>query len=68
VVVAGAVPEPTGELSDAEGRRVPLICEEAALWRLLAVSGGHPVTVFGDYTDAGFEPLTVWSEGAAVAL
>ena len=67
-VVADAVPDRDGELRDAEGRRVPLICDEPALWRLLAVSGGHPVTVFGDYTDAGFEPLTVWSEGAAVAL
>ena len=71
VVVADAVPDRRGELTDAEGRRVPLICEESALWRLLAVSGGHPVTVFGEYTDAGFEPLTVWpevSEGSAVAL
>ncbi|MFL6115273.1 MAG: SWIM zinc finger family protein [Catenulispora sp.] len=68
VVIADAVPDRRGELADAEGVRVPLICEETALWRLLAVSGGHRVTVFGDYTDAGFEPLTVWSEGAVVAL
>lgn len=68
VVIADAVPDRDGELADAEGRRVPLLCEETALWRLLAVSGGHPVTVFGEYTDAGLEPLTVWSEGAAVAL
>jgi hypothetical protein len=68
VVVADAVPDRGGELVDAEGRRVPLNCEETALWRLLAVSGGHRVTVFGEYTDAGLEPLTVWSEGAAVAL
>jgi hypothetical protein len=38
------------------------------LWRLLAVSGGYPVTVFGEYTDAGLEPLTVWAEGSVVAL
>ena len=68
VVIADAVPGRDGELTDAEGRRVPLICEEAALWRLLAVSGGHPVTVFGEYTDAGLEPLTAWAEGSAVAL
>ncbi|WP_049871867.1 SWIM zinc finger family protein [Catenulispora acidiphila] len=68
VVVADAVPDRDGELADAEGRRVPLICEDAALWRLLAVSGGHPVTVFGEYTDAGLQPLTVWAAEAAVAL
>jgi hypothetical protein len=68
VVIADAVPDRDGELTDAEGRRVPLICGESALWRLLAVSGGHPVTVFGEYTDAGLEPLTVWVDGSAVAL
>jgi len=68
VVIAEAVPDRDGELVDAEGRRVPLLCEDAALWRLLAVSGGHPVTVFGEYTDAGLEPLTVWAEGSVVAL
>jgi hypothetical protein len=68
VVIADAVPHRDGELIDAEGRRVPLLCEDTALWRLLAVSGGHPVTVFGEYTDAGLEPLTVWAEGSAVGL
>ncbi|MEY9888525.1 hypothetical protein ABIA35_001773 [Catenulispora sp. MAP12-49] len=68
VVIAGAVPDRDGELTDGEGRRVPLLCEDSALWRLLAVSGGHPVTVFGEYTDAGLEPLTVWAEESAVAL
>jgi hypothetical protein len=68
VVIADAVPDRDGELADAEGRRVPLLCEEGALWRLLAVSGGYPVTVFGEYTDAGLEPLTVWAEGSVVAL
>jgi hypothetical protein len=68
VVIADAVPDRDGELADAEGRRVPLLCEDGALWRLLAVSGGFPVTVFGEYTDAGLEPLTVWAEGSVVAL
>ncbi|WP_194924625.1 SWIM zinc finger family protein [Catenulispora pinisilvae] len=68
VVIADAVPDRTGELADAQGRRVPLISDETALWRLLAVSGGHPVTLFGEYTDAGLEPLTVWADGSAVGL
>ncbi|MDH6578112.1 SWIM zinc finger family protein [Kitasatospora sp. MAP5-34] len=34
---------------------------EAALWRLAAVSAGHPVTLFGEYGHAGFAPVTAWS-------
>jgi hypothetical protein len=71
VVIREAVPtlgNGRGKLSDSEGRSVPLECEDSALWRLLAVSGGHPVTVFGEYTDTGLEPVTVWAGGAAVSL
>ncbi|MER8184036.1 SWIM zinc finger family protein [Kitasatospora sp. NPDC094015] len=34
---------------------------EAALWRLAAVSAGHPVTLFGECGPAGFTPVTAWS-------
>ena len=71
VVLGAVVPGLDGSratLTDADGWVVPLRCGDAALWRLLAVSGGHPVTVFGEYGDAGLEPVTVWSGGAAVAL
>ncbi len=33
---------------------------EAALWRLAAVSGGRPVTLFGECGHRGFTPVTVW--------
>ncbi|MFF0293549.1 SWIM zinc finger family protein [Kitasatospora sp. NPDC004614] len=33
---------------------------EAALWRLAAVSAGHPVTLFGECGHAGFTPVTAW--------
>ncbi|MEO3852407.1 SWIM zinc finger family protein [Streptomyces sp. B8F3] len=39
-----------------------------SVWQLLAVSGGGPVTVFGEFGHAGFRPLTTWSAGAAVPL
>jgi hypothetical protein len=35
---------------------------ETALWRLAAVSAGHPVTLFGECGHAGFTPVTVWAE------
>ncbi|MER0447790.1 SWIM zinc finger family protein [Streptomyces sp. Edi4] len=40
----------------------------AGLWKLLAVSGGSPVTVFGECGHRGFTPLAVWSEGATEAV
>lgn len=35
----------------------------AALWKLASVSGGAPVTVFGECGHRGFTPLTVWPAG-----
>lgn len=34
---------------------------EQALWRLAALSAGHPLTVFGEYGHQGFAPVTAWS-------
>jgi SWIM zinc finger len=33
----------------------------SSLWRLAAVSGGHPVTVFGELGPTGIRPLTAWT-------
>ncbi|MFR9794417.1 SWIM zinc finger family protein [Streptomyces sp. MS06] len=38
------------------------------LWRLVALSGGAPVTVFGECGHRGFTPLTAWPEGAGEAV
>ncbi|MEO3812765.1 SWIM zinc finger family protein [Sphaerisporangium sp. B11E5] len=38
-------------------------------WRLLAVSGGRPVTVAGEWTPRGIRPFTAWDEqGRMVVL
>ncbi|MEV4805134.1 SWIM zinc finger family protein [Nonomuraea sp. NPDC049421] len=38
-------------------------------WRLIAVSGGHPLTVAAEWTPAGLRPLTTWDdEGTTVIL
>jgi len=39
---------------------VPLHPDTGVPWRLIAVSGGHPVTVALEWTPRGFRPLTVW--------
>jgi hypothetical protein len=54
-------------LADASGGALPLLGRES-LWRLLAVSGGHPVTVAGEWSPAGLTALTVWHGDQAVLL
>jgi hypothetical protein len=58
---------PRWSLADPSGAAVPLLGRDS-LWTLLAVSGGAPVTVAGEWSPDGFTPLTVWHEGQAVPL
>ncbi len=41
---------------------------EEANWRLLALSGGRPVSVFGEWAGDRLEPLGVWAEGRYTSL
>jgi hypothetical protein len=60
---------PGPAVSDAAGEAVPLHPEAGLCWTLLALSGGHPVTVAGEWTPRGLWPLTAWDEdGRAVPL
>ena len=45
---------------DAAGDALPLLSSDP--WRLLAVSGGRPVTLAGEWTPQGLWPLAVWDE------
>lgn len=62
------------QLADAESESALPVApgtSPAALWKLTAVSGGHPVTVFGECGHRGFTPYTAWSDegrGEAVPL
>ncbi|NUR90460.1 MAG: SWIM zinc finger family protein [Nonomuraea sp.] len=63
LVLAGVVPGRT-----AIGG-LPLHPRARDPWRLIAVSGGHPVTVAVEWTPQGVRPLTTWDdEGTAVLL
>ncbi|MEU6998584.1 SWIM zinc finger family protein [Nonomuraea sp. NPDC046570] len=63
VVLAGVVPA-----VDRLGG-LPWHPRVATPWRLLAVSGGHPVTVAAEWTPRGLIPLTTWyDDGQAVLL
>ncbi|MEU7335895.1 SWIM zinc finger family protein [Streptomyces sp. NPDC007074] len=75
VTLSRVIPTPDGDswqLADAEGDfALPLTAAALAgpgLWRLAAVSGGAPVTVFGECGHRGFTPLTAWPEGAGEAV
>jgi len=60
---------PGPAVSDAAGDAVPLHPEAGLGWTLLALSGGHQLTVAGEWTPRGLWPLTAWDEdGMAVPL
>ena len=56
-----------GDLADGAGAALPLADRES-LWTLLAVSGGQPVTVAGEWHPDGLVALTTWHGDQAVTL
>ncbi|MEV6151787.1 SWIM zinc finger family protein [Nonomuraea sp. NPDC052129] len=63
VVLAGVVPGRTSVGG------FPLHPRSRDPWRLIAVSGGRPVTVAAEWTPLGLRPLTTWADdGTAVIL
>lgn len=71
VVLAGAVPQAGRDgwaLRDREGFLLPLAGGDDP-WALVAVAGGRPATIAGEWSGAGLVPLAVAAEGGApVAL
>jgi hypothetical protein len=64
-VVHQVVPERAGErwlLRDRAGAVVQLAPGFAHGWRLLALSGGHPLTLFGEWDGLALLPLSIWAE------
>jgi hypothetical protein len=54
-------------LVDPDGDAVPLDPGAGEPWRLAALSGGHPVTVAGEWSSRGLLPLTAWDADGRVA-
>lgn len=62
------VPDERGwQLVDADGTALPLPAGVRP-WRLIALAGGHPVTVTGEWRADGFDPVSVFSAGAVSDL
>jgi hypothetical protein len=55
-------------LADDSGQAVPLVTDDAGCWPLLAISGGGPVTVAGEWSGTELRPLTAWHGDQAVRL
>ncbi|MFE0249674.1 SWIM zinc finger family protein [Streptomyces sp. NPDC059010] len=75
VTLDQVVPAPDGDswqLADADADTAlpltPAARARPGLWRLVALSGGAPVKVFGECGHRGFTPLTAWPEGAGEAV
>ncbi|MEU8688066.1 SWIM zinc finger family protein [Streptomyces sp. NPDC048665] len=75
VTLERVVPVPDGEtwqLADADTDTALPLTRAArsrpGLWRLTALSGGAPVTVFGECGHRGFTPLTAWAAGTDEAV
>ncbi len=75
VTLDRVIPAPDGDswqLADADGDSAlpltPSARSRPGLWRLVALSGGTPVKVFGECGHRGFTPLTAWPEGTGEAV
>lgn len=70
VTLREVIPVPSGDgwqLVDAVGDAAlpvaPAALSRPGLWKLVALSGGRPVTVFGECGHRGFDPFAAWSTG-----
>lgn len=55
-------------LIDNDQQQLPTITSEENIWKLLALSGGHPIQVFGEWTGKALTPLTVFVANRIVQL
>jgi hypothetical protein len=70
-VLETTIPARTNEnwvLRDKEGNLLPLFASHLSAWELFALSGGHPLTVFGTWDGFAFTPLTAWESERLVNL
>ena len=75
VTLGRVIPAPDGDgwqLADADQDTAlpltPAARSRPGLWRLVALSGGAPVRVFGECGHQGFTPLAAWPEGPGEAV
>ncbi len=55
-------------ISPNGGSALPISAGFTGQWQLLALSGGHPLALAGEWNGASFLPLAAWPEGRYVSL
>ena len=55
-------------LADISGKMLPLSVPERTGWALIALSGGNPISVFGEWNGQMFRPLSAVAEGRLADL
>lgn len=71
VSLAGAVPDGrpgSWAVRDRDGRQLPLAVDDETAWRLLALSGGRPLTLTGEWEEDHLRPLGAWVDERMVVL
>jgi hypothetical protein len=48
---------------DSEGNFLKLDVNEEIAWRLISISGGHPIALAGEWDGACLYPVSAWAEG-----
>ncbi len=55
-------------IRDAEARTLPMTLSEARTWVLVSLSGGHPISLAGEWDGGSLTPLSAWAEGRFVRI
>ncbi|MEO0807108.1 MAG: DUF5691 domain-containing protein [Cyanobacteria bacterium J06643_4] len=55
-------------IEDSEGSALPVCSSFEQGWEILAMSGGRPLTIFGEWDRDNLMPLSVWSKQKFLAL
>ncbi len=53
---------------DQDNLQLAVVEDQASLWSLLAVSGGHPITVFGEWNGYHLKLMSYWQQGKIISL
>ena len=55
-------------LKDKDDNLVPLFQDERTKWKILAISGGHPINIFGEWSGDQLLPLSLTKDNRYTAL
>jgi SWIM zinc finger len=53
---------------DSNARLLSLRSDSASGWKLLALSGGYPIAIFGEWNGRSLLPISAWADGRYVEL